>query len=160
MRKTAYGYEYIAVYVDDLIVASKEPMKAMDEFKQIGGFKLKGVGEPEYYLGGDVEREKRNDKSEKYITKISARTYIKNVCHKIERVFNLTLKNYHSPLEGGYHPELDTSELLDEVGISQYRMLIGSITEPRLVLSQKIVAKKEGCGPPEGSSIMPVPGST
>ena len=36
----------------------------------------------------------------------------------------------------------------------------GSITEPRLVLSQKIVAKKEGCGPPEGSSIMPVPGST
>jgi len=34
------------------------------------------------------------------------------------------------------------------------------ITEPRLVLSQKIVAKKEGCGPPEGSSIMPVPGST
>ena len=33
------------------------------------------------------------------------------------------------------------------------------ITEPRLVLSQKIVAKKEGCGPPEGSSIMPVPGS-
>ena len=127
MRKTAYGYEYIAVYVDDLIVASKEPMKAMDEFKQIGGFKLKGVGEPEYYLGGDVEREKRNDKSEKYITKISARTYIKNVCDKIERVFNLTLKNYHSPLEGGYHPELDTSELLDEVGISQYRMLIGSM---------------------------------
>jgi len=34
------------------------------------------------------------------------------------------------------------------------------ITEPRLVLSQKIVAKKEGCGPPEGSSIMPVPGSS
>jgi len=33
------------------------------------------------------------------------------------------------------------------------------ITEPRLVLSLKIVAKKEGCGPPEGSSIMPVPGS-
>ena len=34
-----------------------------------------------------------------------------------------------------------------------------NITEPRLVLSQKVVAKKEGCGPPEGSSIMPVPGS-
>jgi len=33
------------------------------------------------------------------------------------------------------------------------------ITEPRLVLSQKVVAKKEGCGPPQGSSIMPVPGS-
>ena len=34
------------------------------------------------------------------------------------------------------------------------------ITEPRLVLFQKIVAKKEGCGPQEGSSIMPVPGSS
>ena len=40
------------------------------------------------------------------------------------------------------------------------RAYIIDITEPRLVLSQKIVAKKEGCGPPEGSSIMPVPGSS
>ena len=44
--------------------------------------------------------------------------------------------------------------------VSYIGPIIIIITEPRLVLSQKIVAKKEGCGPPEGSSIMPVPGST
>jgi len=41
-----------------------------------------------------------------------------------------------------------------------YKYLLIIITEPRLVLSQKVIAKKEGCGPPEGSIIMmPVFGS-
>jgi len=30
-------------------------------------------------------------------------------------------------LEGGYHPELDTSDLVSDEGISKYRMLIGSL---------------------------------
>ena len=99
----------------------------MEEFKEVGNFKLKGVGELEYYLGGDIERIAIKNKDQKMITKISARTCIKNVCDKIERIFEITLRNYHSPLEGGYHPELDETDLVDEVGISQYRMLIGSL---------------------------------
>ena len=126
IRRNKDHYEYIAVYVDDLIIAAKEPMKIIDEIKTVGGFKLKGVGEPEYYLGGDIERKERSDNGKLY-TKISARTYIKNICEKVERVFNITLKHYHSPLEGSYHPELDQTDLLDEDSISKYRMLIGSL---------------------------------
>jgi len=37
------------------------------------------------------------------------------------------LRNYHSPLEGGYHPELDTSDLVCDEDISKYRMLTGSL---------------------------------
>jgi hypothetical protein len=33
----------------------------------------------------------------------------------------------HSPLEKGDHPELDTSELLDQTGVQQYQSLIGSL---------------------------------
>jgi hypothetical protein len=33
----------------------------------------------------------------------------------------------HSPLEKGDHPELDTSELLDQTGVQQYQLLIGSL---------------------------------
>ena len=40
----------IATYVDDLLVFSKEPMAIINELKKI--YILKGVGEPEYYLGG------------------------------------------------------------------------------------------------------------
>jgi len=83
MRKTKDGFDYIAVYVDDLIVAARDPMSIMDEFKEVGRFKLKGVGEPEYYLGGDIERIAVNNGNQKMITKISARTCIMNVCDKI-----------------------------------------------------------------------------
>ena len=57
-----------------------------------------------------------------------SRTYIKNICEKIEKLFQITLKNYHSPLEGGYHPELDDSNYLNDEEISKYRMLVGSMS--------------------------------
>ena len=126
MRSKNEEYEYIAVYVDDLIIASRQPMKVIEEIKKTGNFKLKGVGEPEYYLGGDIERKKRED-GLGYVSKLSAKTYIKNVCEKIEKLFQITLRNYHSPLESGYHPELDDSCYLSDEDVSRYRMLVGSM---------------------------------
>jgi len=98
----------------------------LENLEEIGKYKFKGVGVPEYYLGGDIKREKLKD-SPLYCTVLSAKTYIKNIVDKIERLFDTTLKSYHSPLEGGYHPEIDTSELLDSDKVSQYRMLTGSL---------------------------------
>ena len=118
---------FIYLYVDDLIIASREPIKIIEEVKKTGNFKFKGVGEPEYYLGGDIGRKKRED-GLGYINILSARTYIKNVCENIEKMFQITLKNYHSPLEGGYHPELDESNYLSDEEISKYRMLVGSMS--------------------------------
>ena len=46
-------YEYLARYVDDILVWSKDPMKIMSELQKV--YTLKGVGTPEYYLGGNVE---------------------------------------------------------------------------------------------------------
>jgi hypothetical protein len=44
-----------------------------------------------------------------------------------EQVFGeKPLSKVHSPLEKGDHPELDTSELLDQTGVQQYQSLIGS----------------------------------
>ena len=103
-------YEYIYGYVDDLIIISKDPMAVTRELKDIANNTLKGVGVPEYYLGGDIKREKGKDGKKHTI--ISAKTYIRNVCSKIEKLMEVQPKNYHSPLEGGYHPELDTSPFL------------------------------------------------
>ena len=47
-------FEMIATYVDDLLIFSKKPMDLISEFKK--EYNLKGVGEPEYYLGGNVEK--------------------------------------------------------------------------------------------------------
>ena len=45
-------YEYIAKYVNDVISFSRDPMKTMNHLAMI--YKMKGVGKPQYYLGGDV----------------------------------------------------------------------------------------------------------
>ena len=47
-------YEMIAIYVDDLLIFSKNPMEIINELKKV--YTFKGVGKPEYYLGGNVEK--------------------------------------------------------------------------------------------------------
>ena len=44
-------YEYIAVYVDDLAIAAKDPQAFCNELKKKYNLKLKGVGPLEYHLG-------------------------------------------------------------------------------------------------------------
>ena len=44
MKQNKDHYEYIATYVDDLLVFSKDPMKIIEEIKT--DYDLKGVGKP------------------------------------------------------------------------------------------------------------------
>ena len=90
----------------------------MEEFKQVDD--LKGGGPPEYYVGAEVYR----DDDTRWC--ISCKTYIKNVCAKIEKLMEVNLKNVGSPLVPGDHPEMDETELLVGNEISQYQMLCGS----------------------------------
>ena len=53
MRKLKDGsYEYIARYVDDVMCYSKEPEKIIEYLEK--SYTMKGVGYPQFYLGGDV----------------------------------------------------------------------------------------------------------
>jgi hypothetical protein len=61
--------------VDDIIVISKEPMNVINQLKQT--YILKGIGTPEYYLGGNFNNLKDLALNEKGITTaVSASTYI------------------------------------------------------------------------------------
>ena len=44
-------YEYIAVYVDDLAIATKDPAEICQTLRQTYNFKLKGNAPLEYHLG-------------------------------------------------------------------------------------------------------------
>jgi hypothetical protein len=46
-------YEYLATYVDDILIWSKNPMAVIKLLEKT--YTLKRVGIPEYYLGGNVE---------------------------------------------------------------------------------------------------------
>ena len=46
-------YEYIAVYVDDLCIAAKDPRKMINVLKSKYHLKVKGDGPLTYHLGAD-----------------------------------------------------------------------------------------------------------
>ena len=123
-------YEYIATYVDDLMIASKDPQYIIDYLEDKegnNGYELKGTGPPEYYLGGDVIL--LNEHWQKLGIKwgLSAATYLKNVIPKLENLVGKVISKYSSPMQLNFHPELDESDLLDQEGASKYRCFIGSL---------------------------------
>ena len=96
---------------------------------------LKGVGVPEYYLGGNVQKVKSADSKIDLApggctSALSAHTYIERLGSRIARLLGLEdankLRHYNSPMEADYHPEVDDTPLLTGEDISKYRMLIGS----------------------------------
>ena len=118
-------YEYIATYVDDLMIASKNPQQIIKELEE--DYLLKGVGEPQYYLGGDVVV--LDDQWKKHGIKyaLGSHTYLGNVIPKLEKLVGKTIGTYSSPMLTDYHPELDESDFLNQEDASKYRSFIGSL---------------------------------
>ena len=125
MKDCGTHYEYIATWVDDLLIMSKDPMAIIGELEK--QYPLKGVGVPEYYLGGDISRVKNSSAPGGSFRVTSAKTYIKKVCDKIEPLMEWKLKNYGSPMDPKYHPELDESAQLSEDMHAKYRMMVGTL---------------------------------
>jgi Reverse transcriptase (RNA-dependent DNA polymerase) len=57
MRDRGDHYEYIAVYVDDLLIVSCEPNEIVKILEEIHKFKLKGSGPTSFHLGCDFFRD-------------------------------------------------------------------------------------------------------
>ena len=67
-------YEYIVVYVDDLLIASKTLQAIVDLLTNKYKFKLKGIGSIKYHLGCDFARDELSTlcfAPRKYIEKMS-----------------------------------------------------------------------------------------
>ena len=66
-------YEYIAIYVDDLLIASEKPQQIIQDLKENFKLKFKGHGPLEYHLGCDYKLDKDSTlvaQPTKYINKI------------------------------------------------------------------------------------------
>jgi hypothetical protein len=100
----------------------KDPKELMDKLQSKPyEYKLKGVDEPKYHLGGDFFRDKEGTLC------YGAQTYVKRLIDNYEKMFNEKPKKVKSPLEHGDHPELDLTEYCDEDEITKYQSLIGAL---------------------------------
>ena len=114
-------YEYIAVYVDDLAIAAKDPQPFCNELKKKYNLKLKGVGPLEYHLGCTYKKDPNGTLA------ADPRRYVNKILESYERMFREKPRKSRPPLEGGDHPELHTPELCDEHQTNQFQTLVGQL---------------------------------
>ena len=123
-------YEYIGTYVDDLLIASKNPQGMIDDLKE--QYVLKGVGIPEYYLGGNVIPAEGRWKEESVDWILAADTYTTNVIKKFEELMangkpDCPFPTFRTPMDSNYHPEEDDTPLLDMENVTRYQAMVGSL---------------------------------
>jgi Reverse transcriptase (RNA-dependent DNA polymerase) len=118
MRENDGLHEYIAVYVDDLLIAARDPGAITWVLEESHKFKLKGVGPLTYYLVCNYFCDK--DGTLCY----GPRKYISKIMDQHENMFGCKPKEYTSPLEKGDHPEIDDTDELDIEGIKRYQTMI------------------------------------
>jgi hypothetical protein len=101
-------------------------MHLIAKFKET--YSLKGIGTPEYYLGGNFHKVEDPELTAMDIkTALSAETYIKNSIEKFERMFGEEIHTQKYPMKEASHPESDDSAYLSKERATQYRAIIGSL---------------------------------
>jgi hypothetical protein len=89
-------YEYLATYVDDILIWSKDPMAVIKSLEKT--YILKSVDIPEYYLGGNVEFLGKAWKNQGLGLDLSAKIYIQKVIPKFLSLFGKDFKAIKTPM--------------------------------------------------------------
>jgi hypothetical protein len=129
IKQTPDHYEMVLVYVDDILIFSRNPKQVMDDLGKLYEMKPESVREPELYLGANIEKVQLPDGRSEWA--MTSRTYVKNAIKTVENLLaedgEETRMKFaaRNPFPSGYRPELDaTAELHDEM-ISRFLQLIG-----------------------------------
>ena len=101
MKDMKTHYEYVCVYVDDLLAIMKDPQLFFDTLVKKYKYKLKGVSEPDYHLGGNFGRDPDGTLS------WGPKRYITRMLDNFQREFGYIPTEYAAPMDKDAHPELD-----------------------------------------------------
>jgi hypothetical protein len=118
-------YEYLIVYVDDILVLSHRAKEVMNTIEQL--YRLKEpASTPKTYLGASIlEWSISGDK----MWAMSSQKYVKEAIRCVEVELQKTGERLvgkpTTPMTPGYRPELDVTPLLDPDQSSYYMSLIG-----------------------------------
>jgi hypothetical protein len=116
-------YEYVLVYVDDVLVLSHQPEITMRSLAQY--YRLKDrFAEPTRYLGAEVKKWVFPEDNSKFYWALSSSQYVQEAVKNVEEylsAYNQTLRKSNQPFPTEYRPELDTSPLLEDDAIHYYQ---------------------------------------
>jgi hypothetical protein len=119
----------VLVYVDDILIFSKDPKVTMDELGKLYKLKSKSVKEPDIHLGANMEKVKLP--SGKVEWAMGSRIYVRNGVRVVESVIaednpEAKLKpTARNPFLTGYKFELDVTPAINEELGSRFLQQVG-----------------------------------
>jgi Reverse transcriptase (RNA-dependent DNA polymerase) len=120
-------YEYVLMYVDDILVISIDPRSILEDVQRT--FKLKNdkIEPPDFYLGAKLQEKVLNGIK---CWTITSHDYVKAAVANIEEStrgtrWKIPPGNVHTPMNGTYTPELDVTQELDEGDVTFFQEMIG-----------------------------------
>jgi len=122
-------YEMVCVYVDDILVISKDPDAILTVIQDTYELKGGGGATPTTYLGASISKVQFKDGSEYWA--MSPNDYLQNALNVVEDLLardghpGLTGRSAKTPMPLNYRPELDNSKELNAKMASRYLQLIG-----------------------------------
>jgi hypothetical protein len=125
-------WEYVLVYVDDLLAVSHNPGIIMEQLREHYTLKAGSVRPPAEYLGSDIKEfiiPTVNGENTESCWSMSANTYVKrdvaDVVRTLDEVGQRLKTRVTTPMATGYRPELDAIPGLDERKTNYFQGLIG-----------------------------------
>ena len=121
-------YEYILVYVDDLLTISENAAQITQQLVDDYKYRLKDVGPPSKYLGAKIGKKILDHGMDAWF--MSAEEYLKKAIPEIERKFGNLISLFgksqlDTPAPTDFHPEIDQTDFLDEDNVWLYQSYIG-----------------------------------
>jgi len=122
-------YEYIFVYVDDILVLSTTPEKIIKTIGQSYRLKENSVSRPKTYLGAEIKPFRDPHQPAVEMWSMSADGYLKEALksleHDLEKGQMRLPTKVSTPLAHKYRPEIDISPFLDSDHTRWYQQLVG-----------------------------------
>ena len=127
-------YEYMVVYVDDVICVSEVPEHWIEFLAS--RYRLREIGPPKRFLGSDIKQKDYIDEFGNQATcwAFGSDTYVKDACHLAETQMKKNGITYPSSRRHGssspfssqaYRPELDATDFCDPNLTTMFQNLIG-----------------------------------
>jgi hypothetical protein len=122
-------YEYVLIFVDDILHLSHDTKPTMKTLARIYELKADSVGPPDRYLGANVGKYQLEDGSEAWF--MSAHDYVKSACSNVASMLEKeglklpTGRQAERPYHEKYRPEVDTTDEVGDELTSRYQQLIG-----------------------------------
>jgi hypothetical protein len=120
-------YEYVLMYVDDILAMSQDAQAILKEVQGTFKFKNDKIEPPEFYLGAKLQKKEINGY---HCWTITSQDYVKAAVQNVEEVIKqngrrLPTSHIDTPMNITYAPELDITEELNEDDTTYFQELIG-----------------------------------